>query len=59
MTHPIPKRLAAVLLWPAQVAWAHEGHGLAGSHWHASDTFGLLLVGGLAALVFWLSRGGK
>jgi hypothetical protein len=38
---------------------AHDGHGLAGSHWHATDTLGLLLVGGLAALALWLSRGGK
>ena len=40
-------------------AFAHEGHGLAGSHWHASDTFGLLLVAALAALAVWLSRGGR
>lgn len=32
-------------------AWAHEGHGLHGSHWHATDTLGFLavLVLGLAA----------
>ena len=28
-------------------------------HWHATDTFGLLVVGGLAALAIWLSGGGK
>ena len=50
---------AAALLLATPAAWAHEGHGLAGAHWHASDAFGLLLVGGLAALVFWLSGGGK
>jgi len=38
---------------------AHGGHGLQGAHWHATDTFGLLLVGGLAALAIWLSRGGR
>jgi len=43
----------------AGAAFSHEGHGLAGSHWHATDVFGLLLVGGLAALAIWLSRGGK
>jgi len=43
----------------AGAAFSHEGHGLPGSHWHASDVFGLLLVGGLAALAIWLSRGGK
>jgi hypothetical protein len=35
---------------------AHGGHGLKGTHWHATDTFGLLLVGALAALAIWLSR---
>lgn len=43
----------------AAAVFAHEGHGLAGTHWHATDTFGLLLVGGLAALAIWLSGGGK
>ena len=49
--------LAATLA--ALPAFAHEGHGLAGSHWHATDTFGLLLVGGLAALAVWFTRGGR
>jgi hypothetical protein len=52
-------RAAAMILLATPAAWAHEGHGLAGSHWHASDVFGLLLVGGIAALVYWFSRGGK
>ncbi len=38
-------------------AFAHEGHGLPGaSHWHATDTLGLLLVVVLAAGAVWLSR---
>ena len=54
------KNLAIALLLCAPAAWAHEGHGLAGSsHWHASDAFGLLLAGGVAALVWWFTRGGK
>jgi len=43
----------------AATGWAHDGHGLAGPHWHATDAFGLLLVGGLVALAIWLSRGGR
>jgi hypothetical protein len=50
---------AATLFLAAQAAFAHGGHGLAGPHWHATDTVGLLLVGGLAALAIWFSRGGK
>ncbi|WP_156385374.1 hypothetical protein [Ramlibacter sp. Leaf400] len=53
------KSRAAALLLCAPAAWAHEGHGLPGSHWHASDAFGLLLVGGLGALVIYWLFGGK
>jgi len=52
------KRLAALLSALAVLpAFAHEGHGApAPLHWHATDTFGLLLVGALAAIALWLSR---
>jgi hypothetical protein len=40
-------------------AWAHGGHGAAEWHWHASDTFGFVLVAALAAAAIWFSRGGK
>ncbi len=50
---------ASALLALAAPAFAHDGHGLSGSHWHASDTLGLLLVGGAAMAALWLSRGGK
>jgi hypothetical protein len=49
--------LAATTLFAASAAQAHEGHGLPGSsHWHASDTLGLLLVVVLAAGALWLGR---
>ena len=50
--------LLALAAW-ANIAAAHEGHGLAGTHWHATDTWGLLAVAGLATLALWLSRSGK
>ena len=28
--------------------WAHEGHGLWGSHWHATDVLGFAVVIALA-----------
>ncbi len=39
-------------------AAAHDGHGLAGAHLHASDLFGLLLTIGAAGagLVWWRGR---
>jgi hypothetical protein len=52
--------VSTALLALASRAFAHEGHGLAGSsHWHATDTFGLLLVAALAGAAWWFSRGGK
>jgi len=35
-------------------AWAHDGHGLAGSHWHAWDALGFAaaVVVGVAAWYF-------
>ena len=38
---------------------AHDGHGLFGSHWHATDVLGFVAVAGVLALAVWLSRGGK
>ena len=38
-------------------AFAHEGHGMPAWHWHATDTFGFVLVLALAALAMWISRG--
>ena len=37
-------------------AFAHDGHGLAGMHWHATDTLGFVVVAGLAAAAVWFSR---
>ncbi len=40
-------------------ALAHEGHGLAGSHWHVADAWGFAALGlGLAAAV-WFSKEDK
>jgi len=45
--------LAAATPW----AWAHDGHGLQGGHWHASDAWGFVLAGAVLALVLWSRRG--
>jgi hypothetical protein len=47
---------AGLLVAPAP-ALAHAGHAAATSHWHATDTFGLLLVAGAGALAWWFSGG--
>ena len=37
-------------------AFAHEGHGLLGSHWHATDALGFVAAGALLAVAVWLSK---
>ena len=51
--------VAATLLGCTAMAWAHDGHGMAGSHWHATDTAGFVVVVALATIAIWLSRGDK
>ncbi len=57
----VTPRAGAIALWAlsAAQAHAHDGHGLAGSHWHASDTWGFVAIAAIAAVVVWLSRNGK
>lgn len=53
---PMFKHLPAAMLALAHgIAAAHEGHGFAGAHGHASDLFGpaLLLGAAVTALWFW------
>ncbi len=43
----------------ASSSFAHDGHGVGGSHWHASDTLGYLVLAAVAAASVWLNRRGK
>lgn len=47
------------LLTGAGSVFAHDGHGLGGVHWHATDAWGFVALGAMIALGIWLSRGGK
>jgi hypothetical protein len=47
------------ILTPATVIFAHDGHHLEGSHWHASDTYGFVILSAAVALALWSGRGGK
>jgi hypothetical protein len=40
----------------AAVAHAHDGHGLLGTHWHATDALGFVAVAALIAAAIWLGR---
>ena len=50
------KLLTLTAALPTLPAWAHEGHGLFGSHWHATDALGFVALGALVALAVWLSK---
>jgi hypothetical protein len=49
---------ALTTFWAAS-AHAHDGHGLSGVHWHASDTWGFVAFAAVVALAIWSSRDGK
>ncbi|MCU0763780.1 MAG: hypothetical protein MUF76_12650 [Hydrogenophaga sp.] len=52
----IAKATALVgLLLPSASVFAHEGHGLFGSHWHATDALGFVAVAAVVAVAVWLS----
>ena len=51
--------LALVPALVAASAHAHDGHGLSGGHWHATDALGFVVVGVLIALAVWMSGRGK
>jgi hypothetical protein len=60
MKTPITRRLsAATLALATSCAQAHDGHGLLGSHWHATDSLGFVGLAIALAVAVWLSRGGK
>lgn len=51
-------RAAAVggLVLFAGVVHAHDGHGLLGSHWHATDVLGFVGVGAALVAALWWGR---
>ena len=52
-----PRLAAAAAMFAAATAsFAHDGHGMGGSHWHPTDTAGFAVVAVLAGLAIWLAR---
>lgn len=49
------KCLALALFLAAAHARAHDGHGLSGGHWHATDT-AIWVALAVAALALWWSK---
>ena len=51
------KRFALYALAAAPFAtFAHEGHGLGGAHWHATDAWGFVAVAAVAVAAIWFIR---
>lgn len=48
--------IACTLAAAPWVAAAHEGHGLAGTHGHATDAWGFAALAVVAAAGLWLRR---
>ena len=46
---------SALFTWAAAV-FAHDGHGLSGAHWHATDALGFVAVSAVIAVAIWLSK---
>ncbi len=57
MNKHTPKFVAACALFMgAKATFAHDGHGMAGTHWHATDAWGFVAVTALVVMAIWLSK---
>jgi hypothetical protein len=43
----------------SSTAFAHDGHGLLGSHWHSTDALGFVGLSLAIGAALWLFRGDK
>jgi hypothetical protein len=50
------KMLLVALVLASSAVLAHDGHGLIGPHWHATDMLGFVVAGAAGALAWWASR---
>jgi hypothetical protein len=44
------------LLALVQPVWAHEGHGLGSTHWHATDALGFVVAAALLAAAIYFGK---
>jgi hypothetical protein len=54
--NPMKHALALSAALMTSSAFAHEGHGLVGSHWHATDPWGLIALVLVVAAALWAAR---
>ena len=55
-TPSLPACLTAALAALSSAAHAHEGHGLLGTHWHATDVLGFVAVAAAVGAAIWFTR---
>ncbi len=48
--------LSLALSHLGQTALAHDGHGLGGTHWHATDALGFVVAAALIAAAFYFGQ---
>ncbi|NBS08545.1 MAG: hypothetical protein EBT49_03830 [Betaproteobacteria bacterium] len=53
---PMKSYLLLLLVSLTPLSQAHDGHGLAGSHWHSTDALGFVAVLVVLAAVWWAKR---
>jgi hypothetical protein len=49
----IMKNIGALILGFPLAALAHEGHGMEGPHWHATDIWGFVALLAVAGAALW------
>jgi predicted anti-sigma-YlaC factor YlaD len=47
---------ALALTTLGQTAFAHDGHGLGNTHWHATDTLGFVIAAALVAVAVYFGK---
>jgi hypothetical protein len=48
--------LSLVMAHVAQNTFAHDGHGLGSSHWHATDALGFVVAAALVAVAVYFGK---
>ena len=48
--------LSLMMAHLAQYTFAHEGHGLGGTHWHATDALGFVVAAALVAVAVYFGK---
>jgi hypothetical protein len=48
--------LRLLVVGAVPLASAHEGHGMAGTHWHATDPLGFVVLAAVIAGALWVAR---